>query len=309
VGAGPGRYSVDFLDVRAGYGQKDVLSGLTTRFEQGEIFVLLGPNGAGKSSLLRVLTGNLTIRSGTISATDRACTIGLVPQSVALYPFMTARENCVALAAMKGLRREHAKRRASEVLEAVGCTGISNVRSDRLSGGFQRRVDIAVALMNSPALLALDEPSAGLDAAGREALVRVLMELKRSGTGAIVVTHDFDLAESVADRIGLLSKGSLLLDAPPSEALVRTFGRGKLVELEFSVHPDDERRSSLRTAGTLQQTETMWSTPQCLGPEAIERLLGAVRKLNMTEREVRIRAPSLKDLYRLHFLSEVVADR
>lgn len=294
---------MSLVDVSAGYGSTDVLRGVSLEIRYGEIFVLLGPNGAGKSSLLRVLTGRLAARGGGVSQAREGPVgnlVEFVPQDNALYPFLTARENCIALALMTGLTREEANGRVSEVLGAVGCSQVSDVRVGRLSGGFRRRVDIAVALMKRPAMLALDEPSAGLDAAGREALIELLMRLRAAGTGSIVVTHDFELGDMIADRIGLMIGGDLIVEAPMHEALDGAFGSGRIVEVELAAEPDLRQRRSLHSIGLEKTSGHLWAMRSQTGTDIADRLAALFKDVCLKAREIRIRAPSLSDLYRLH---------
>jgi ABC-2 type transport system ATP-binding protein len=289
--------------VSAGYGPLDVVREVNMEVRCGEILVLLGPNAAGKSSLLRVLTGRLEARTGKIlNANGREVrpNVELIPQESALYPFMTARENCVALAMMAGLTRDLASRRATEVLNSIGCSAIFDIRVDRLSGGFKRRVDIAVSLMKSPAMLALDEPSAGLDAVGREALIDLLMQLRAAGTGSIVVTHDFEFGEAVADRIGLLVGGSLIVDAKLDEAVEHAFASEKLVEVDLAAQPDLRQRRSLESAGLAQSSGNLWTMHTRIETNPVDRLAAILKELRLTGREIRIRSPSLRDVYRKH---------
>ena len=290
-------------DVSAGYGPSVVLRGVNIEIRCGEIFVLVGPNGAGKSSLLRLLTGKLAPRTGEILDADGQMVgpnVELVPQETALYPFMTARENCIALAMMTGLTRDLASRRATEVLGSIGCSEIFDIRVDRLSGGFKRRVDIAVSLMKSPAMVALDEPTAGLDAVGREALIGLLMQLRAAGTGSIVVTHDFEFGEAIADRVGLLVGGSLIVEAPLDEAVENAFASEKFVEVDLAAQPDLRQRRSLEASGLVQLSGNLWTMHIRMEPNPVDRLAALLKELRLTGREIRIRSPSLRDLYRKH---------
>jgi ABC-2 type transport system ATP-binding protein len=297
------RSLVRLSDVSAGYGPSEVVRSVNMEIRCGEIFVLLGPNAAGKSSLLRVLTGKLEPRTGRILNADGrevGPNVELVPQETALYSFMTARENCIALATMAGFQRDLAGRRATEVLSSLGCSEISDIRVDRLSGGFKRRVDIAVSLMKSPAMLALDEPSAGLDAVGREALIALLMQLRATGTGSIVVTHDFEFGEAIADRIGLLVRGSLIVDARLDEAIEHAFSGEKLVEVDLAAQPDLRQRRSLESSGLAQSSGNLWTMLTRMETNPVNWLADLLKELRLTAREIRIRSPSLRDLYRKH---------
>lgn len=303
VESGPDGSLLRLSGVSAGYGPTVVIREVDLGIRCGEIFVLLGPNAAGKSSLLRVLTGKLAPRTGKILNADGrevGPNVELVPQDTALYPFMTARENCMALAMMTGLTRDLVGQRAMDVLNSIGCSEISDTRVDRLSGGYKRRVDIAVSLMKRPAMIALDEPSAGLDAVGREALIGLLMQLRANGTGSIVVTHDFEFGEAIADRIGLLVGGRLIVDAPLDEAVEHAFAAEKFVEIDLAAQPDLRQRRALESSGLAQSSGNLWSMHTRMETNPVDRLGALLKELRLTEREIRIRSPSLRDLYRKH---------
>jgi ABC-type multidrug transport system ATPase subunit len=154
--------------------------------------------------------------------------------------------------------------------------------------------------MKSPAMLALDEPSAGLDAVGREALIALLMQLRATGTGSIVVTHDFEFCEAIADRIGLLVRGSLIVDARLDEAIEHAFSGEKLVEVDLAAQPDLRQRRSLESSGLAQSSGNLWTMLTRMETNPVNWLADLLKELRLTAREIRIRSPSLRDLYRKH---------
>ena len=199
----------------------------------GETMALLGPNGSGKSTLLRVLTTALVPTSGEVqvgsaflgqepSAVRRQ--LGVVFQNPALDGKLTVGENVRMAGLLYGMGRRAVRQRSQQLLEAVGLWERRNERVEKLSGGMQRRVELAKALLPKPAILVLDEPTAGLDPVARQDFWHQVEELKADEQLTVVVsTHLLDEAER-ADRVAILHQGQLLVCGPP-RVLQRQLGR------------------------------------------------------------------------------------
>ncbi|MEF8814287.1 MAG: ABC transporter ATP-binding protein [Halovenus sp.] len=222
-------------DVSRHYGDTVALDGVSLAVEGGEVFGLVGPNGAGKTTLVRALTGTTTV-TGSVELWGKSPErvdgerIGLLPQEFDPPSRLTARE----LAAYYGGLYDDA-RSPAELLATVGMDGNADTYYENLSGGQKRRTCVATALVNDPDLLVLDEPTTGIDPAGRRQLWGVLERLADAGTTILLTTHYMAEAERLADRVGLLAEGSLVaLDSP--EALVHEHGGDSLlyVQGEFS---------------------------------------------------------------------------
>jgi len=289
------------LDVSAGFGQSDVLHGVSLTLRAARVFALLGPNGAGKSSLVRLLTGTLAPRSGTVrigsGGRPHAEAVGLVPQEIALYPWLTAKENCVAFARLDGVSAAEVKQRLPGVLRLAECDGVADVRVSHLSGGYRRRVNIAVALMSRPTLLILDEPTVGLDSMARQVVVDTIKAVRTGGMAVLIVTHDFDVAAAVADDLGFLVDGRLVGQGAPRDMLATAFGRRKLAELVFAVRPDVRQQALLRGRAAIPQaTPTNWILRR---PETLEAdtLAESYSWAGLKVVEVRVREPTVGDLY------------
>lgn len=200
----------------------------------GEVLALVGPSGSGKSTLLRAIAGHYRPSAGRIAVNgcvwyDPHARIdlpphlrraGLVFQSYALFPHMTAHDNVtVALGHMQATAREH---RAAELLDLVHLTGLEHRRPAELSGGQQQRVAVARALARDPEVLLLDEPFSAVDKTTRQKLYRELAEMRRRlAMPVVLVTHDLDEATILADRMVLLHRGRTLQDGPPAELMLR----------------------------------------------------------------------------------------
>ncbi|MFB6073675.1 MAG: ABC transporter ATP-binding protein [Haloarculaceae archaeon] len=210
-------------DVRRRYGDTEALSGVSIELAAGEVFGLVGPNGAGKTTLVRTLTGTTTAE-GTVrlfgeppGEIDRSL-LGLLPQDFDPHDRLTPRELVAYYAALYDEARD-----VDAVLEDVGMAGDADRYYENLSGGQRRRTCVATALVNDPDLIVLDEPTTGIDPAGRRALWELLEGLADRGVTILVTTHYMEEAQQLADRVGLLADGELVACDTPS-ALIGAHG-------------------------------------------------------------------------------------
>ncbi|MEF8775689.1 MAG: ABC transporter ATP-binding protein [Haloarculaceae archaeon] len=222
---------VDLAEVSRRYGDTVALDGVSLSVEAGEVFGLIGPNGAGKTTLVRALLGTIpvdgdvTVFDGDPVAVDRD-RVGFLPQDFEPPRRLTPRE---LLAYFGGLYDE--AREPGPLLADVGLAADADRPYEALSGGQQRRTCVGTALVNDPDLLVLDEPTTGIDPAGRRALWRLLEDLAAGGTTVLLTTHYMAEAETLADRVALLAGGRLVaLDTP--ESLVATHGGESLLLIE-----------------------------------------------------------------------------
>lgn len=212
------------------YGGLAAADGITLEIRRGEFFGLLGPNGAGKSTLISLITGLHAPDSGSVSIAETPADVkqregrrrpGLVPQSIALYEGFTAEQNLRFFGELQGLYGPQLRRRVGEVLEAVQLAGRKNDRVDTFSGGMQRRLNLAAALLHQPELLLCDEPTAGVDPHARNAIFDMLESLNRGGTTIIYSTHYMEEAARLCSRIGIMDHGRLLAVGTLAELLTR----------------------------------------------------------------------------------------
>ena len=212
------------------YGDLSAVDGLSLEIRRGEFFGLLGPNGAGKSTLISLIAGLHAPDGGRVSIEEAppdanqpgACRRpGLVPQSIALYEELTASQNLRFFGELQGLRGAALRLRVGEVLEAVQLTSRQNDRVETFSGGMQRRLNLAVALLHRPELLLCDEPTAGVDPQARNAIFDMLESLNRGGTTIIYSTHYMEEATRLCSRIGIMDHGRLLAEGTLAELLAQ----------------------------------------------------------------------------------------
>ena len=209
--------AIETRDLVKKYGDRRAVDGLKLQVQQGELFALLGVNGAGKTTAIRMLTGITAPDGGDaflmghsviteLEAVKRIT--NLSPQESAVAPRLTVRENLELIAEIYGLRSREARARAERSMEEVGLAQVAKQRAKTLSGGWQRRLSIALALVSQPEILFLDEPTLGLDVLARRELWRVIEALKGKVT-VILTTHYLEEAEALADRIGVMAAGRL----------------------------------------------------------------------------------------------------
>lgn len=219
-------------DLEKTYGETVALAGASLSVERGEVFALIGPNGAGKTTLVRALTGTTDPDGGSAQILGESPTavdrdrIGVLPQEFSPPGRLSARE---LLAYYAGLYDD--ARDSDDVLAAVGLVDAGGTWYEDLSGGQQRRVCVGSALVNDPDLLFLDEPTTGIDPAGRRTVWRLIEELADGGTTVVLTTHDMAEAERLADRVGLLADGRLVAQGSPEE-LVREHGGSSRLTIE-----------------------------------------------------------------------------
>jgi ABC-2 type transport system ATP-binding protein len=195
------------------YGDQVVLKDLNLNIRKGEIYALLGKNGSGKSTTIKILCNLLNSDGGTILFKERTLNhqtkyeIGIAPQEISVYNNLTFRENLQFFGNLYGLHREILNRRILELFDIFGLHQHANKRINELSGGWKRRINLAVALIHNPDLLILDEPTAGLDIEIRNELWTLIGELKKKEISILLTTHLLEEAESLCDRIGILHNG------------------------------------------------------------------------------------------------------
>ena len=200
------------------YGDRAVLQELSLHLQPGEIYGLLGPNGAGKTTTINILCHLLQPDRGTIFLDGRPLSaktqrwIGVAPQENLLYKTLSCEENLHFFAKIYGWRNQERTRRVRECLEAVNLGDRAKTPAENLSGGMQRRLNIAIALVHQPKLLILDEPTAGLDIESRYEVWALIHQLQASGMTILLTTHLLDEAERLCQRIGILKQGHLVAE-------------------------------------------------------------------------------------------------
>jgi len=277
-------------DVRRTYGETVALDGVSLTVDAGEVFALVGPNGAGKTTLVRALTGT-TDADGSVELlgadprdVDRE-RVGLLPQAFDPPARLTARE---LLDYYAGLYDE--PRSVEAVLSDVGLADAADTWYENLSGGQQRRTCVGSALVNDPDLLFLDEPTTGIDPAGRRSLWDLLESLADGGTTIVLTTHDMAEAHRLADRVGLLADGRLVAADDPDTLVAEYGGESRLV-VETDADPDalDLSYPAERAGDSLVVSD--------VPPEAIGEVVDALGAAGASYDALTWSEPDLEDVY------------
>ncbi|MBS4179175.1 ABC transporter ATP-binding protein [Lederbergia citrea] len=227
------------IDIKKRYGKKEVVKNVSFTIEKGESFGLLGPNGAGKSTTISMICGLIPYDQGEVLVSDLSVKkspmlikekIGVVPQEIALYPTMSAKDNLLFWGAMYGLSRSKAKKRVEEVLEFVGLQDRAKDRIETFSGGMKRRINIGAALMHEPELLIMDEPTVGIDPQSRNHILETVKKLNEKGMTIIYTSHYMEEVEFLCNRVGIIDHGEVIAIGTQTELCSRLVG-GSCVQL------------------------------------------------------------------------------
>ncbi|MCO6383731.1 ABC transporter ATP-binding protein [Oceanicola sp. 502str15] len=278
------------------------LHGVDLDIEEGEILALLGPNGAGKTTLISAVCGLVTPTGGSVTvgghdiATDyRAARamIGLVPQEISIEPFERVMNTVRFSRGLFGKRKDDAY--LEKVLRSLSLWDKKDSRNNELSGGMKRRVLIAKALSHEPRVLFLDEPTAGVDVNLRRDMWELVRELRAEGVTIILTTHYIEEAEEMADRIGVIDKGRLLL-VEEKETLMKSLGRKELV-LELANAPDALPASLGGYELTLEGNRLTYTFDTTAERTGVTRLMADLDAAGLKFTDLSTRQSSLEDVF------------
>jgi ABC-2 type transport system ATP-binding protein len=226
-------------DLRKAFGDLVAVDGVGFHISEGETYGLLGPNGAGKTTAISMICGLLERDAGEVYVAGQPLTtrsvaakgaVGLVPQELAIYPDLSARENLQFFGRLYGLGGAELKERVDEVLSTIGLAERANDRSDQFSGGMKRRLNIGIGLLHRPRLLVLDEPTVGVDPQSRNAILESVEQLSVSGMAVLYTTHYMEEAERLCDRVAIIDSGRIVAEGTRRE-LVELVGQRDRVRL------------------------------------------------------------------------------
>lgn len=306
-------------DLRKLYGSLEAVKGISFSVLRGEIFGLLGPNGAGKSTTLSMLScllqptaGEAEISGYSIRTNSLAVKrlIGVVPQDLALYEPLTARQNLIFWGRMYGLKGKDLKQRVETVLEQVSLADRANDRVETYSGGMKRRLNIAIGLLHGPQVVFMDEPTVGIDPQSRRNILELVKALKAQGMTVLYTTHYMEEAAELADRVGIIDHGRLIALGTQKE-LIRLGGEAETLRLHFGQEqstehlvPQFEKLSGVKlaTATDHQVVLTVEAAEEVL-PEVI----AVAQKAGVRVRSVDIEEPNLESVF-LHLTGRGLRD-
>ncbi len=230
--------------LRKSFDEIDAVRGVSFAIEPGETYGLLGPNGAGKTTTISMIAGLLDADAGTIELSGEPMTtrsiapkrhVGLVPQDLAIYPDLTARENLRFFGRLHGMEPRSLSDRVSEVLAVIGLTERADDRAAEFSGGMKRRLNIGIGLLHHPRLLILDEPTVGVDPQSRNAILESVEHLSAEGMAVLYTTHYMVEAERLCDRVGIIDQGEVRAEGTRRE-LVQLVGQRDRIRVTATGH-------------------------------------------------------------------------
>ena len=248
--------AIEVQNLHKAFGERQAVQGIDFSVEKGEIFSLLGPNGAGKtttismlSCLLRPDEGDALVMGHSIRTDPLGVksSLGVVPQEIALYEDMSARENLVFWGKMYGLRGAALRKRVDEVLEIIGLTDRAREYIKKYSGGMKRRVNIGVALLHKPQVIYMDEPTVGIDPQSRRNILDSVVALKGQGMTVLYTTHYMEEAQELSDHIAIMDNGKMIASGTNAE-LVKIVG-------EHGPHHRDHQRRIRPCHGSLESRQ------------------------------------------------------
>jgi linearmycin/streptolysin S transport system ATP-binding protein len=296
---------VDHL--KKAYGTSQVVHNLSFRVEKGESFGFLGPNGAGKTTTIGMICGLIPPSEGEVRINGASLwlhprkakmDLGLVPQEFALYPALSAKENLIFFGRLYGLWGRALSSRVAYVLEAVRLSDRAHMIVSTYSNGMKRRLNLAVGLLHDPAVMVLDEPTVGIDAHSRHAILNSLKDLIQSGKTLLYCTHHLWEAEALCSRVAILDSGHIIaMDTP--RKLILQHGTGLIrLELKHPVH--DALLETLLRMGAARQSSDQYAGFQFQSTRPnvdLERLLKMAEQCGTTVRSAQLLEPTLETVF------------
>lgn len=299
------------------YGELTAVDAVSFHIDPGETYGLLGPNGAGKTTTISMIAGLVAADGGSVTVAgkrmgpgqiDAKRHIGLVPQDLAIYPDLTARENLVFFGRLQGLRGKALTARIGEVLELIGLTDRAKDATKEYSGGMKRRLNIGIGLLHHPTLLILDEPTVGVDPQSRNAILESVESLSGEGMAVLYTTHYMEEAERLCDRIAIIDSGRIQAEGTRSELItlvggvdhIRLSGQGQTPGTVTALRalPAVEQVVADRHTLTLTVHEA---------PTAVAGIVTTATGTGMTLSEVEITRPDLESVF-LHLTGKALRD-
>ena len=283
------------------FGKVKALDGASLELGEGELLALLGPNGAGKTTLIRAITGRVRLDGGEVRLFDRIVAggstpadIGVVPQEVALYPLLTARENLHAFGRLQGLSGRVLTDRVNWVLDRTGLADRAAEPIKQFSGGMRRRLNIACGIVHQPRIVLLDEPTVGVDPQSRERIYDVLADLRSAGVSLLLTTHHLEEAEARCSRTVIIDHGKVIASGTLPELVDRTVGRHRLVTIRVDAPLAAEHAGSIE----IDPADSRLGRVRLIDVGAeLPPLLDRLRQAGRSVEDLDVRGPSLQAVF------------
>lgn len=297
------------------YGGRPALDGTTFFVRAGEFLALLGPNGAGKTTLIRSICGRVRPDAGQITFRGRSLRwrrdrrhIGFVPQDLAVYFDLSARENMLVFARLHGVPRHRLREAVDEALEWTGLADRQHQLVGTFSGGMKRRVNIACGVLHRPRLVLLDEPTVGVDPQSREKIFEMLETMRSRGTAFLITTHHLEEAETRCDRIVVIDHGQVVAEGDVATLIDQTIGNGSRVQLRLSAAPPEQSVTQLAAVGVNVNGDGQTVTKSMANVATeLPELMTALAGVGCEVYDVRVEPPSLQKVF-LHLTGRELRD-
>ena len=295
-------------NARKKFGSVTALDGATFDLRKGELLALLGPNGAGKTTLIRAVAGRVRLDGGEIRVFDRVLDgrhtpteLGIVPQEVAIYPLLTARENLEAFGRLHGLAGSDLATQVGWALEQTGLADRARESVRQFSGGMRRRLNIACGILHRPRIVLLDEPTVGVDPQSRDRIYDMLGALAQSGVSLLLTTHHLEEAEARCSRTVIIDHGKVIASGTMPELVQQTVGLHRLVTLRLDAPLEQPVAALAMPANGAMVIDpldprTVKARLTDVGAE-LPPLLERVRLAGRTVDDVEVRGPSLQSVF------------
>jgi ABC-2 type transport system ATP-binding protein len=299
------------------FGEIKAVDGVSFDVERGEIFSLLGPNGAGKSTtismlscLLRPSDGDARVMGHSITEDPRGvkASIGVVPQEIALYEDLSARENLNFWGKMYGLRGAELRSRVDEVVEMIGLGDRQKDRVSKFSGGMKRRVNIGIALLHRPDVIIMDEPTVGIDPQSRRHILDGVLAQNTAGATVLYTTHYMEEAQELSQHIAIMDMGKVIA-AGTHEELVQIVGEQDRIDLELSAEAEPLLESWRGVEGVSQVSAGDGSASILVDDSnlVLPRLFETANEASVRIISVEIKEPNLETVF-LHLTGRALRD-
>ncbi|MPV36333.1 ABC transporter ATP-binding protein [Georgenia subflava] len=299
------------------FGDLTAVDGVSFRIASGETYGLLGPNGAGKTTTISMVAGLLPAHAGVVtvagepmgpSKVDPKRHIGLVPQDLAIYPELSARENLTFFGRLQGLRGKDLAGRIDEVLDLIGLADRAKDATKEFSGGMKRRLNIGIGLLHRPTLLILDEPTVGVDPQSRNAILESVEALSGEGMAVLYTTHYMEEAERLCDRIAIVDSGRIQAEGTRDE-LIRLTGGVDHIRVVGS-GDTDAAAEALRALPAVEQVDADRHSLVLTvhdAPTAVAQIVTGATGAGMSLSDVEITRPNLESVF-LHLTGKALRD-
>jgi ABC-2 type transport system ATP-binding protein len=309
--------AIEVQNLHKSFGDFQAVQGASFDAQAGEVLSLLGPNGAGKSTTISMLSGLLAPTAGDACIMGHSIlrepeaakkSLGMVPQDIALYPDLSARENLVFWGKMYGLRGAALKSRVDEVLEVIGLTDRQKDHVGKFSGGMKRRVNIGAALLHKPEVVIMDEPTVGIDPQSRRHILDNVKELNQKGMTVLYTTHYMEEAAELSDHIAIMDKGKVIAYGTHDE-LIKMVGEQTRIDLTLNIEAEKILEAWRATQGVVRIDRTDDKVTALVDDSnrVLPRLFEAASKAGVRITSVDIQEPNLETVF-LHLTGRALRD-